>query len=545
MKFWLFTLIVAATLCLSGCSGSSPAASSTSQPPPAATYSIGGSVSGLTGTGLTLQDNGGNNLSLGAGATSFTFTTSVASGDAYSVTVLTQPSTPSQNCAVTNASGTATANVTNVQVTCTTTAANLWTWMSGSNLGNQFGTYGTLGVTASGNVPGARQNSFTWIDASGNLWLFGGYGFDSTGQFGDLNDLWKYSAGQWTWMGGSNVYGDLGSYGIQGTANPSNVPPARDSGVSWTDAAGNFWLFGGTDYNAHTNGGGFLNDLWKFSAGQWTWMSGSNTADQPPIYGVQGTAAPGNVPGARVESSGWIDASGDLWLFGGYGEGSYTTRGNFSDLWKYSAGQWTWIGGPNTPAQQGIYGALGIAGPANVPGARDSAVGGGSLSGSFWLFGGDGLDSTGNAGFLNDLWEYGSGEWTWVSGSNLGGASGNYGTQGAAAPTNSPPARQNSLGWTDNSGNFWIFGGVGYNANFNDLWKFNAGEWTWVSGSNVANQTGVYGTLGMAASRNVPGARNSSVSWVDASGNLWLFGGVGYDSMGLNSSLNDLWKYQP
>ena len=32
----------------------------------------------------------------------------------------------------------------------------------------------------------------TWIDSSGNLWLFGGYGYDSTGQLGYLNDLWQY-----------------------------------------------------------------------------------------------------------------------------------------------------------------------------------------------------------------------------------------------------------------------------------------------------------------------------------------------------------------
>ncbi len=33
----------------------------------------------------------------------------------------------------------------------------------------------------------------SWIDSSGNLWLFGGYGYDSTGTVGKLNDLWQYS----------------------------------------------------------------------------------------------------------------------------------------------------------------------------------------------------------------------------------------------------------------------------------------------------------------------------------------------------------------
>jgi glucuronoarabinoxylan endo-1,4-beta-xylanase len=85
----------------------------------AAAYTLGGTVSGLTGTGLVLQNNGGNNLSVNAGATSFTFLEDVAGGSTYSVTVLTQPSGPAENCQVTNGSGTANANVTNVQVACT------------------------------------------------------------------------------------------------------------------------------------------------------------------------------------------------------------------------------------------------------------------------------------------------------------------------------------------------------------------------------------------------------------------------------------------
>ena len=53
-------------------------------------YTIGGTVSGLAGTGLVLQDNGGNNLALSANG-AFTFGNSVSSGTTYAVTVLTQP----------------------------------------------------------------------------------------------------------------------------------------------------------------------------------------------------------------------------------------------------------------------------------------------------------------------------------------------------------------------------------------------------------------------------------------------------------------------
>ena len=91
---------------------------------PPATYTIGGTVSGLIGTGLVLQDKGGNNLTVSANGT-FTFSNSVSSGEAYDVTVLTQPT--GQSCTVTNPSGTATANVTNVQVSCSTLPATTYT----------------------------------------------------------------------------------------------------------------------------------------------------------------------------------------------------------------------------------------------------------------------------------------------------------------------------------------------------------------------------------------------------------------------------------
>ena len=48
--------------------------------------------------------------------------------------------------------------------------------LSGSVTGNQAGSYGTQGVAAAGNVPGARSGTISWTDAQGDLWLFGGQG---------------------------------------------------------------------------------------------------------------------------------------------------------------------------------------------------------------------------------------------------------------------------------------------------------------------------------------------------------------------------------
>ena len=55
----------------------------------ASAFTIGGTINGYAGTGLVLQDNGGNNLTVNQGATSFTFAGTLAMGATYSVTVLT------------------------------------------------------------------------------------------------------------------------------------------------------------------------------------------------------------------------------------------------------------------------------------------------------------------------------------------------------------------------------------------------------------------------------------------------------------------------
>jgi hypothetical protein len=123
--------VVAAALgaCGGGGGGGSVAPAATPTP---ATYTIGGSVIGLSGT-LILQNNGGNNLNL-SGDGSFSFSKALASGATYSVTVLTQPN--GQNCTVSSDSGTATAtataNVTTVAIQCTYTVGGTVSGLSGT-----------------------------------------------------------------------------------------------------------------------------------------------------------------------------------------------------------------------------------------------------------------------------------------------------------------------------------------------------------------------------------------------------------------------------
>lgn len=366
------------------------------------------------------------------------------------------------------------------------------------------------------------------------------------------------SADSWAWVTGSGTAGPRGVYGTQGSAASTNLPGGRAGGVTWRDSSGTFWLFGGygTDSAGHQ---GYLGDLWKFDAvtALWTWVGGSTDASPAGAYGTQGSATSTNGPGGRQGSIGWVDGSGDLWLFGGIGLDASGNSGPLNDLWKFSpmSGEWTWVGGSKFVSSTGVYGTRGTAGSANVPGARHDAVSWIDAAGNLWLFGGEGQDAAGNTGSLNDLWEYNptTTRWTWVSGSATHGAPGLYGTLGAASSGNTPGARFAAVSWIDAAGTLWLYGGqgsdsTGQNGLLSDLWQFDpgTGAWTWVAGDYLANATGVYGTLGMAAASNAPGARQGAIAWIDSAGDLWLFGGEGFGTGAAASGyLSDVWKFSP
>jgi hypothetical protein len=103
------------TLLLAACGGGGSVDPSTSNGNGVQSYTIGGTVSGLTGS-VVLQNNSGDNLTLTTNG-AFTFALPVASGSAYSINVITQPA--GQTCNIANGSGVIlSANVSNVAITC-------------------------------------------------------------------------------------------------------------------------------------------------------------------------------------------------------------------------------------------------------------------------------------------------------------------------------------------------------------------------------------------------------------------------------------------
>ena len=193
-----------------------------------ATYSVGGTVSGLSGT-VVLQDNGGDNLSDSA-IGGFTFATGLTAGSAYDVTVQTNPA--GQTCTVANGSGTvASADITNVAVTCTSATG------SGSDDFNRPD--GPLGAN--------------WTDISdGGLTISAqaAAGTNASGISGDMRTAESYSSNQYSqvdvtsaqltgaqWIGPAVRLQDGGQNGYAGIYNWNNGSPElmlfKGTGGNW------------------------------------------------------------------------------------------------------------------------------------------------------------------------------------------------------------------------------------------------------------------------------------------------------------------------
>lgn len=293
------------------------------------------------------------------------------------------------------------------------------------------------------------------------------------------------------------------------------------------------------------------------NAQDFTWIRGSSSNGSiTGVYGTQGVPSGANDPGTRHGAATWVDTAGNLWLFGGEGFSSVNSYSMLNDLWRYNpaTNEWTWIRGSNGPNAPGNYGTQTVPSPANEPRAREFAATWVDNQGNFWLFGGDAMvnQATYTLGRLSDLWRYNptTNEWTWMKGSATLDLNGTYGVLNTASSSNLPGARYAPATWTDASGDLWMFGGRGFaasgvNSHLNDLWKYTVAtnQWTWMGGTQLGSQNGVYGTMGQAAATNIPGGIEFPCSWKDASGRFYLFAGRGFGASGSPGWLQDVWRY--
>lgn len=238
-------LLGLATASLTACGGEGDS-DSVSSP----NFSIGGTLSGLNGGSVVLQNNGGaDSITLSANG-AFTFANKVSS---YSATVVTQP-LGFQWCGVINGSGTATADVVNVNVTCTNARANVTTLagmrqeegdvrpVDGQGSAARFESPNRIAVDASGNLYVSDAEVIRKIDANGNVVTlagdeWGGYGDNYADGLGRSAKFWNPSGVAVDQRG--NVYvADTGNSLIRKIDVSGNVTTLAGQAGVWGHADG-------------------------------------------------------------------------------------------------------------------------------------------------------------------------------------------------------------------------------------------------------------------------------------------------------------------
>lgn len=320
-----------------------------------------------------------------------------------------------------------------------------WFWMGGTRTVNDPGVYKTLNETG---TPANRYGAATWVDAStGNLWLHGGLSVISQVLgTAPLDDLWVYNItnATWTWVSGDlpqspvpvttdipsarssasswvtgnslylfggledvNTTNDLWKFDIPAQnwtlveasrpgfyATSGGYPPPRAGAALWVDSFGNVWLFGG---KAAT--GSYLSDLWKYtpSLGVWSWMTSSNTVNDPGTYPAT-TGASGGSPSSRAQACSWLDNEGSLWLYGGSRVNVNGTKVYSGDFWKRSTSSTTtsWIWAGTSPATPEFPLSLNGTG---APGGRSWSTCWIDTEGNMFFYGGQNLQ-----GSWDDVW---------------------------------------------------------------------------------------------------------------------------------------------
>ncbi|MGB0979949.1 MAG: hypothetical protein ACPGVV_11160, partial [Croceimicrobium sp.] len=337
-------------------------------------------------------------------------------------------------------------------------------YINGSLSGSVNGIYGTQGVN-SNSKPEALGAACMWSDGTA-IYLFGGE--INTSSLGDSlilnNRLWQWTeANSW-----SLVSGDLGNvrinntnqngvnlgtvnYGTKGVASASNQPGARAGAAYVTGNNGEFYMYGG--YGVASDGLGALSDLWKYENGLWTWIGGSNLKNVAATYGTL-LASGGSEPGARVDANLWVDASDDVFIFGG-GTGFYGQyHDNYASLMRFNGTDWSWrIGSSALNA-----GPVQASGSTTYiePAARRLGAGVYSSDGKFYVRGGAVAKSSSSQDWQTDFWSYNGSNWTLVAGNPA--VDNNENGTGLVVAIGSQLMEHN--------GHFYLQGGISYDQGF-------------------------------------------------------------------------------
>lgn len=76
----------------------------------------------------------------------------------------------------------------------------------------------------------------------------------------------------------------------------------------------------------------------------------------------------------------------------------------------------------------------------------------------------------------------------------------------------------------------------------NDLWRYEDGQWTWMTGLSTHSGQAVFGTKGVSSTSGTPGATIAASGVRTAAGALALFGGYGRANTSSSGVFHVVWE---
>jgi gliding motility-associated-like protein len=272
--------------------------------------------------------------------------------------------------------------------------------MAGSSSTNQAANFGTLQVAAATNQPpGKFEFATSWIDNSGNLWMFSGARFSATSS---SDDMWKYdvATNMWIWMSGQQTGSIAPNHGTIGVAAATNTPGTRLAYAHWKDASGNFWMYGGRSSPLTTIN--IMSDMWMYNpvTNLWTWMAGSTAVNANATFTQKCTPGSGNPAGLWDNYCCWTDDCGRFWVHGGQ-----NNTGTSDMTWAFDpvSLQFSWVTGSTGVNLIGNFGTQNTPATTNSPPSLRGHQSFRAANGDLWLFGGSNANWT---QFYNTVWRY-------------------------------------------------------------------------------------------------------------------------------------------
>lgn len=354
-------------------------------------YTVGGTLSGLSGT-LVLQNNGGDNLTLTSSG-SLTFATSVAHGAAYAVTVSSEPAL--QNCTVSNGSGTISgANISTVSVSC---ADRAWAHQSylkppQTNNGDDFGT--AVAISADTIVVGELfedSNSTSIINGSDLS------GANDSGSANGAAHVFTRSGSTWSYQAylkpPSTTNNDI--FGVSVAIDADTIVVGANAEDSSTTA-----IINGTDLSSTNDSGSAAGAAYVFTRSGTSWSHqaylkapNASTSDEFGIsVAVDGSTV---VVGANAE-----DGNSTAIINGSDLSAANNSGSNNGAAYVFTRSGTTWsheayLKAPSTTNEDGLGQAVALDGDTTVAGSR------GEDSTTTSIINGTDLSSTNESGGAN------------------------------------------------------------------------------------------------------------------------------------------------